>query len=333
MTNNIRATQKDVARAIGVSDMTVSRVLTGRGTVSLRTRRKVLAAVEAMGYVKNRMAGSLSLSRSNQIGVILPSMSVGIFPEVLAGITEEAEKAGYNPVIGVTDYDINREESLVESLLSWNAAGIIVNDFVHTNRTKTLLRKAGVPVVEIMQLSGDPIQQCVGFDHAAAAHALVDHLLARKYGRFGYLGWHGTQFAASARFAGVRDYLAVRGYALVAPTLFNAPPGVHEGRAGLAALLKETRDIDAVIFGNDLMAVGALFLCDELGLRVPQDIAIAGFGGLDIGQALPRKLTTIRFPRLEVGQRAARTLLNALAGQTVPAVTDMKFELMVGETT
>lgn len=332
MTNIMRSTQKDVARAIGVSDMTVSRVLTGRGTVSVRTREKVLAAVEAMGYVRNRMAGSLALSRSNQVGVVLPSMRVGIFPEVLAGITQELEKAGYNPVIGVTDYDIDREESLVESLLSWNAAGIIVNDFVHTNRTKKLLEKAGVPVVEIMQLSGDPIRQCVGFDHAEAARALVDHLLARGYSRFGYLGWHGTQYAASARFAGVRDHLQAQGYALVAPSMFDAPPNVEEGRVGLAKLLEQKPDVDAVIFGNDLMAVGAVFYCDEIGVKVPDDLAIAGFGGLDIGQALPKKLTTIRFPRLEVGQRAARAILNSMAGQTKPKVTDMKFELIDGET-
>ncbi|MGD1886325.1 MAG: LacI family DNA-binding transcriptional regulator [Cohaesibacteraceae bacterium] len=327
-----RSTQKDVARAIGVSDMTVSRVLTGRGTVSVRTREKVLAAVEAMGYVRNRMAGSLALSRSNQVGVVLPSMRVGIFPEVLAGITQELEKAGYNPVIGVTDYDIDREESLVESLLSWNAAGIIVNDFVHTNRTKKLLEKAGVPVVEIMQLSGDPIRQCVGFDHAEAACALVDHLLARGYSRFGYLGWHGTQYAASVRFAGVRDHLRAQGYALVAPSMFDAPPNVEEGRVGLAKLLEQKSDVDAVIFGNDLMAVGAVFYCDEIGVKVPDDLAIAGFGGLDIGLALPKKLTTIRFPRLGVGQRAARAILNSMAGQTKPKVTDMKFELIEGET-
>eukprot|EP00752_Nemacystus_decipiens_P019356 g17412.t1 len=285
-----------------------------------------------MGYVRNRMAGSLALSRSNQVGVVFPSMRVGIFPEVLAGITQELEKAGYNPVIGVTDYDIDREESLVESLLSWNAAGIIVNDYVHTNRTRKLLEKAGVPVVEIMQLSGDPIMQCVGFDHAEAARALVDHLLAKGYRRFGYLGWHGTQFAASARFAGVRDHLAAQGYGLVAPTLFDAPPNVDEGRLGLIKLLEETSGLDAVIFGNDLMAAGAYFHCHEIGLSVPDDLAIAGFGGLDIGQALPKKLTTIRFPRLEVGQRAARTILNALAGQTKPRVTDMKFELIEGQT-
>ncbi|WP_367383482.1 LacI family DNA-binding transcriptional regulator [Roseobacter sp. HKCCD8434] len=321
-----------MARSLGLSDMTVSRVLSGRGTVSARTRDLVLAAVEEMGYVKNRMAGSLSSARSNQIGVILPSMQIGIFPEVLAGITKELEKAGYNPVVGVTDYDVNREESLVESLLSWNAAGLIVNDFVHTTRTKKLLSRAEVPVIEIMEVSGEPIDRCVGFDHGAAARALTDHLLSKGYQRIGFLGWHGTEFAASARFSAVRGHLAARGYPIVAPNLYDAPPGVAEGRAGLIRLLEKDDKIDAVIFGNDLMAVGAVFLCQEMGWQVPGRVGVAGFGGLDIGQSLPRRLTTVRFPRYRVGQRAARAVLNALAGQEVPRVTDLQFTLIPGET-
>ncbi len=313
--------------------MTVSRVLSGRGTVSVRTRDRVLAAVDKMGYVKGRMAGPLSSMRSNQVGVILPSMRIGIFPDVLSGIARELEKAGYNPVIGVTDYDVHREESLVESLLSWNAAGLIVNDFVHTVRTRKLLSQAAVPVVEIMEVSGRPIDRCVGFDHARAARALTDHLLSKGYRRIGYLGWHGTAFAASARFAAVRDHLESRGYALSAPSLFNAPPGIEDGRHGLLRLLEESGDVDVVIFGNDLMAVGAVFLCQERGWQVPQRIGIAGFGGMEIGQSLPRKITTVRFPSYDVGARAARLVLNALAGAPGARVTDLDFTLLPGETT
>lgn len=312
--------------------MTVSRVLTGRGTVSARTRERVLNAVEELGYVKNRMAGSLSSRRSNQIGVIFPSLRVGIFPEVLDGITKELEKAGYNPVVGVTDYDVLREESLVESLLSWNAAGIIVNDFVHTKRTKNLLSQAKVPVIEIMEVSGEPIDRCVGFDHAAAARALTDHLLAKGYRRIAFLGWHGTEFAASARFSAVRNHLASRGYPLVAPRLYDAPPGIEEGWQGLLHLLEHHNDIDAVIFGNDLMAVGAYFLCLDKGWKVPDGIAIAGFGGMEIGQLLPRKLTTVRFPRFEVGQRAARSVLNSLANQQFARITALEYAVIEGET-
>ena len=332
MTFAARPTQKDVARAIGVSDMTVSRVLTGRGTVSAGTRERVLSAVREMGYLRNRMAGSLASARSNQVGVILPSMHVGIFPEVLAGITSELEKAGYNPVVGVTDYDVDREESLVESLLSWNAAAIILNDFVHTGRTSQLLRQSGIPIVEIMEVSGDPIDYCVGFNHAAAARALVDHLLSRGYRRFGFLGWHGTRFAASARFAAMRDHLAAQGMALLAPDWYGAPPGIDDGKAGLAQIVEEVPDLDAVIFGNDLMAVGGLFCCERQGWPVPERLALAGFGGLALGQAVNRPLTTIRFPRLEVGRRAARTVLNAMVGQEGQRVSDLGFALVEGAT-
>ncbi|MGI9433810.1 MAG: LacI family DNA-binding transcriptional regulator [Geminicoccaceae bacterium] len=192
MTKNGRLTQRDVARTVGVSDMTVSRVLTGQGTVPKRTRERILAAVRECGYLPNRMAGSLSASRSNQVGVVLPSLTVGIFPEVASGVALELEKAGYNPVIGVTDYDALREERLVESMLSWNAAGMIVNDFVHAARTSQLLGAARVPTVEIMQVSGNPIHLCVGFNHAATARCLADHLLSKGYRRFGFLGWHGV---------------------------------------------------------------------------------------------------------------------------------------------
>ena len=313
--------------------MTVSRVLTGRGTVSARTRERVLTAVEEMGYVKNRMAGSLSSARSNQVGLILPSLRVGIFTEVLAGVSEELEKADYNPVVGITEYDVNREESLVESMLSWNAAALIVNDFVHTKRTKKLLSQANVPVIEIMGVSGQPIDLCVGFDHAEAARVLTDHLLSKGYRRIGFLGWHGTEFAASARFAAIRDHLASRGYPFVAPSLYSAPPGIEDGSDGLLYLLEKYSDIDAVIFGNDLMAAGAFLLCQKRGWSIPERIAIAGFGGLEIGQSLPKKLTTVEYPRYDVGRRAARAALNALAGQDEPTVTDMKFTLIPGETT
>jgi len=327
-----RHTQKDIARNLGLSDMTVSRALSGRGTVSARTRDRILAAVEELGYVKNRMAGSLSSHRSNQVGVILPSLQVGIFPEVLSGITKELEKAGYNPVVGVTDYDVGREESLVESFLSWNAAGIIVNDFVHTKRTKNLLSQARIPVVEIMEVSGEPIDRCVGFDHAAAARALTDHLLARGYRRLAFLGWHGTEFAASARFSAVREHLVSQGYPLIAPNLYHAPPGIQEGQDGLLHLFEQDDTIDAVIFGNDLMAVGGFFLCQDRDRTIPDDIAICGFGGLEVGQQLPMQLTTVQFPRFKVGQRAARAVLNSLASQNVPRTTELPFKLIAGHT-
>ena len=327
-----RLTQKDIGRAIGISDMTVSRVLTGRGTVSEGTRRKVLKAVHELGYLKNRMAGSFSKNHSNQIGVVLPTLQVGIFPEVLQGITSELEKAGYNPIVGITGYDVEREESLVESMLSWNAAGMIVNDFVHTERTRQLLGLEDVPVVEIMAFSGEPIDICVGFDHAQAAICLVDHLISKGYRKFAFLGWHGTGFSASARFRAIKHRLETHGLPLVAPVWYSAPPGIEDGKIGLARLVESGADMDVILLGNDMMAAGALIQCQMSGWPVPERFALAGFGGLAIGQAMAQTITTIRFPRFEVGKRAARTVLNAMVGQQVERISDLGFELLEGET-
>ncbi|WP_281405006.1 LacI family DNA-binding transcriptional regulator [Nitratireductor sp. XY-223] len=328
-----RLTQRDVARSIGMSDMTVSRVLAGRGVVNSKTREKVLKAVAELGYVPNRLAGSLASARSNQVGVVLPSITVGIFPDVAAGIAAELEKAGYNPVIGITDYDPDREERLIESMLSWNAAGMIVNDFVHTRRAARLLSVSPAPVVEIMQVAGDPIDHCVGFNHFEAGAEMVRHLISRGYRRFGFLGWHGMEFAASARYEGIRTVLSQAGFELFAPSWYNAPPGIQDGTQGLSKLRAARPDIDVVIFGNDLMAAGGYLLSMKMGWQVPGDIAIAGFGGMEIGQSLSQKLTTIDFPRQSVGRTAARTVLNLLVGQSMPRVREFPFDLVVGETT
>lgn len=311
--------------------MTVSRVMRGKGTVSARTKEHVLKVVREMGYVQNRLAGSLSQARSNQVGVIIPSIVISIFNQVTAGIAEELEKAGYNPVIGISDYDVNREESLVESMMSWRPAGFIVTDLVHTERTRNILAGTGIPVVEMMETAGDPIDMCVGIDHAASAREMAHHLYDKGYRRFGYLGWYDSNYAAATRYRTFRDVLAEKGIALVAPRVFENSPDIATGKSALETLLASNPELDVVVFSNDPAAAGGMMHCLEHGIRVPEDLAIAGFGGLRYGQVLPRPLTTISLRRFEVGRRAARAIINRLVGQDVPRVTDLGYELIPGE--
>ncbi len=331
MTYKQAYTQRDVARAAGVTDMTVSRVLRGTGTVSARTREHVLTKVREMGYVPNRLAGSLAVSRSNQVGVIIPSLTNSIFNQVTAGIAEELGKAGYNPVVGISDYDTGKEEDLIESMLSWRPAGFIVADFVHSERTRNMLRNAGIPVVEIMETAGDPIDMCVGFDHAAAARALTDHLLGKGYRNFGFLGWKATGYAASTRYLTIRDRLAENGLPLAAPDVFTGPPDIPEGKSATRRVLETNPELDIIIYGNDTAAAGGMFHCLEQGIDVPGHLAIAGFSGLRMGQALPRALTTISFRRFDIGRRAAKVVINSMVGQKEPKLIDMGFELIAGE--
>lgn len=330
LTHKPRLTQRDVARVAGVSDMTVSRVMRGKGTVSAGTKAHVLKVVEAMGYVQNRLAGSLSQSRSNQIGVVIPSIVNSIFNQVTAGIAEELEKAGYNPVIGISDYDMKREESLVESMMAWRPAGFILTDFVHTERTRNIMINTGIPVVEMMETAGRPIDMCVGFNHAASAKVMAEHLFNKGYRRFGYLGWFDNDYAASTRYRTIRDFLAARDLPLIAPEIFKGSPDIPTGKQALAALLAVHPEVDVVVFSNDAAATGGIFHCQENGIAVPEHLAIAGFSGLRYGQVLPHPLTTIAFRRFEIGRRSARAILNRLVGQEVPQVTDLGFDLIIG---
>jgi len=128
-----RLTLRDVSEASGVSEMTVSRVLRNRGDVSPATREKVLRAARAMGYVPNKIAGALASQRVNLVGVIIPSLSNMVFPEVLSGVWSGLDGTGLQPVVGVTNYDPEREESVIYEMLSWRPSGLVIAGLEHTD--------------------------------------------------------------------------------------------------------------------------------------------------------------------------------------------------------
>ncbi len=327
-----RTTLRDVAEAAGVSEMTVSRVLRGNGVVSRRTQDRVGQVVEKMGYVQNQLAGSLATSRSNQVAVIIPSMVNNVFTEVMSGITSELEKVGYNAVVGISDYDLKKEEALIYSMMSWRPAGIIVPNIYHTESTRNILRNTNIPVVEIMNLSRDAIDISVGLDQTAAGRKLALHMLSKGYKSFGCVGWNEEDFSAAARFSEIKRQLNAHGFEIFAPKLFDSPPNFTGGKEGLRKLLDMAPDLDAVFFSNDTAATGGIVHCLEAGISVPDELALAGFSGLEMGQNMPWKLTTISTKRYDTGRTAARSVLNRLWGVETEDYVDLGFELIEGET-
>lgn len=327
-----RRTMKDVAIAANVSEMTVSRVLRDKGPISDETRKRVLSMVETLGYVQNRLAGSLATSRSNQVSVIIPSLVSNIFTEVMSGITVALEKAGYNAVVGISDYSLEKEEALVSSMLSWRPAGIIVSNLRHTQKTRNILANANIPVVEMMNVTTDPIDVCVGLDQSRAGRTIADHMLAKGYRKFGYIGWNVLDHAAGQRFQVIKQQIEAQNLSIFAPDLFDSPPDFAAGKAGLKNMLERVPDLDAVFFSNDTAATGGMIHCIENGIRIPEQLALAGFSGLETGQNMPLKLTTIKTQRYDIGRVSARNILNRLAGQTSQNVVELEIELIAGET-
>ena len=326
-------TLAQVARVAGVSDITVSRVLRNSGPISAETRARVLGAVQATGYVRNRLAGALASSRSSLVGVVLPSLSNSVFPEVMEGINAALARSGFQPVVGVTDYDLGVEQELVQAMLAWKPAALILTGLDHTDETAQALGGAGIRIIEIMDIDERPIDLAIGLSHRLAGAETARHLIARGYRRFGYVG-HDLERdrRAAARLKGLRGHLAEAGLPAPVQHLTPGPSSVSAGANGLSCLLALQPDCDVVVFSNDDMAVGGVFHCMAAQITLPTQLGIFGFNGLEIGRALPQSLSTIRSNRQRIGQLAVEAFLNAPGRPGQRAVIDTGFDIIAGQT-
>lgn len=326
-------TLADVAKLAGVSEITVSRVVRNIGTVSDKTRRTVQDAIARLDYVPNRAAGMLASAESRLFAVLLPSLSNIVFPEVMRGITEGLKDTGYQPLIGVTDYDIHREESLLSSFLSWRPTAVITTGMEHTPTTRRKLSSDRFRVAELMDVDVQPIDVAVGLSHRGAGFATARHLVQRGYRRVAYVGhdWV-ADTRARLRHDGLAAGLAESGLAIIDRELEDGPSSTQAGRNGLMRLLQRGSNPDVVVFSNDDMAVGGYFQCMATGIAIKRDLALFGFNGLEIGQSLPHRLSTLRSNRFEIGKRAVETLLASPHRPNKPIIVNTDFEIIEGET-
>ena len=322
-----------VAKLADVSEITVSRILRNIGPVSDRTRQRVMAAIADTGYVRNRVAGTLASATSNLFGVVVPSLSNIVFADVLRGIDAGLEPSGFRPVIGITGYDCAAEEKLVESLLAWQPAAMIIVGFEHTDITRRRLEQSRIRVAELMDIDSEPIDLAVGLSHRGAGLATGEYLVLRGYRRFGYVGhdWD-TDRRAHLRWEGMAQALGEAGLAFVDLELFAGPSSTQAGRSMLAQLLARTRGLDVVVFSNDDMAVGGVFHCLSESIAPKHDLALFGFNGLDIGQALPSPLSTVRSNRFLIGKVAVERILSQPMRARASETINTGFEIVEGET-
>lgn len=335
-----KPTLLEVAQLAGVSEITASRALRNSAVVTHGTHHKVHDAAQQLGYLRNRLAGSLAGHPSNQVGVILPSLANIVFADVLKGLEDHLEGRGFLPVLGISNYDPLREERLVRDLLSWRPAALVIAPSGMTTASRMLLSNADLPVVEIMDVDNDSVDICVGMSHHKAGLEMAQYLLGRGYRRFAYIGHDiARDHRALARLAGFTEALKNANLPLGQSLSLDAPSSVALGQRALAQLLSSTHNQpDVIYFSNDDMAVGGVFHCMASGISLPDQIAIAGFNGLDIGQALPIPLTTIGSHRVLIGQKAAAAIFDRLDhnsddGLQVPVQRiDVGFTLIAGGT-
>ncbi|WP_109465810.1 LacI family DNA-binding transcriptional regulator [Albibacillus kandeliae] len=310
-------TLRDVSEASGVSEMTVSRVLRNRGDVSDSTRERVLAAAKELGYVPNKIAGALASSRVNLVAVIIPSLKNMVFPEVLSGINEVLEDTELQPVVGVTDYQPEKEERVLYEMLSWRPSGVIIAGLEHSEASKAMLQAAGIPVVEIMDTDGKPVDAVVGISHRRAGREMAAAILKAGYRHIGFLGTKmPLDHRARKRFEGFTEVLAKAGVEIEDREFYSGGSALAKGREMTEAMLKRSPDLDFLYYSNDMIGAGGLLYLLDQGIDVPGQIGLAGFNGVELLQGLPRQLATMDACRLEIGRKAAEIISARLADPT-----------------
>lgn len=328
-----RVTLTDVARRAQVSPMTVSRTLNAPDQVSPDLRDSVLAAVEELGYIQNRLAGALASDRSRVVAIVIPSLANNVFIAMTNAIHQVLLANGMQPLISVTDYSFAKEKAAIASILSWSPDGLVLVGVDHAPELARLLDASGIPVVETVEAAPDAIDMNVGIDHFAAGRAMGEHLVSRGYRHIWTMG---AQLEADRRvgqrFAGCRQVLAEHGLRTDLVVHMPIEDNLSFGSQSIATALDAGLESQAIFYGNDLMAIAALQAARQAGLSVPFDIGIAGFNGIDLADYVSPRLTTMRVPYVQMGRIAAEMLLGAIEGNEPSArIVTLTPELVIGE--
>lgn len=326
----------DIARVVGVSPMTVSRAFRNDSAVNDKTRTAVMKAADELGYVFDSTAATLRLKRTGFVAVTIPSINNANFSDTLSGLTEGLKAQGLQILLGNTEYDIQKEEELIEQLLRRRPEAIIVTGGNHTPRARRMLMAAGIPVVEVWDLPEAPIGHVVGFSNAAAIEVLVDHCVAAGRKRIAFIGGDTDRDTRGLdRRHGFVTAMQRNGLDATRLIGLGAPPvSMREGAEAMAQLIADFPDTEAVICVSDLSAFGALAECQRRGIAVPQTLWIAGFGDYEIAGVCVPSLTTINpFPK-DIGKHAADLIRGALSAEiTTPQRINIQPRLLVRQST
>lgn len=313
---------QQVADAAGVTKITVSRYLREPDRVAADTARRIDEALATTGYMPNKQAGMLASGRSRMVAAIVPSIANSVFAETVQGLADGLQAAGYELMLAASNYSQEREAEQIRAVLGWRPDALAITGHHHTPAARALLRAAqagGTPIVELWDWQGPAAEFTqVGFDHGQVGRAMARHLLACGCQRLVYVDTGVAEdFRAHERGAGFQAEAGRRAKVLRA----GAGDAFDAGREALARLAGADGrpTVDGVAFANDHLAFGALLEAASRGWRVPEDLALMGFGDFPLGRQLGVGLTTVRPPRREIGEAAARLIIGCLDGDDATA--------------
>jgi LacI family gluconate utilization system Gnt-I transcriptional repressor len=325
-----RTTLQDVATEAGVSPITVSRALRGERAVAPALVQRVREAAAALGYVPDPAARALASRHSSHVAVLIPLLSNMLFVDLLENVQRTLRPAGFQTLIGVTHYDPREEAQLLREQLAHRPAGLLVTGFERSEETRQLIAASRVPCVHMMETSRAAGVYCVGFSQQDAGHAVAAHLLAGGARRIAFAA---AQLDARVmqRAEGYRRCLRAAGcYDPALEWLRPEPSSLALGAEMFDRIMAGAAPPKAIFFCNDDLAQGALLAAMRLGIRVPEQVAIAGFNDLPGSAQMVPPLTSLRTPRGDIGSAAAGMLVELMQGRGVQdSCVELPYELVV----
>jgi LacI family transcriptional regulator len=309
-----RITMSDVAREAGVSRMTVSRVVNDKGEISAATRQRVLDVIERLGYRPSSIARGLATQRSRTLGLVVPDIANPFFSAVARGAENEACAHGYSVFLCNTNEDTQRELSVLQSLEEKRVDGIVLcSSRLDPDELRPALAHHAAVVLTNMRID-EYHTGLVMVDDESGGQAATQHLLRTGRRAIGFLAGPPKSQSGHKRQLGYRAALQAAGLEYNADWVRHCSPKVQGGLQTTRQLLDDHPELSALFCYNDLVAIGALQACADLGRRVPDDLAIVGFDDISLAALVTPSLTTCRVPRYELGAHSMRLLLNHING-------------------
>lgn len=317
-----------VGRIAGVSQVTVSRALSDPSKVSPLTLKKIEDAIKATGFVPNALAGALASQQSHLVSALVPSLTNIVYSSVVKTFSQRMREFGYQILLSETGFDLAEEEVFVSAHLSRQPDAVLLTGIQHSAQTRRMLLGAGIPIVEVWDITASPIDMCVGFSHADAGRAVADFAIDTGFA-FGGTVTANDERAKLRRDSFTNRFLQKEGQSVFAHDCPGAA-SMGAGRAALADLIDNQGLKSGIVFcSSDVLAQGLLIEAHARGLKMPGDLSIVGFGDQEFAKDLEPALTTVRVDRELLGRTAADAILARIMGTESPQpVSDLGFEIV-----
>lgn len=317
MTSDRDVTIYDIAKVLNISASTVSRGLKDHPHVRKDLKKKILITAKRMGYQQNRFASNLRQKHTSTIGVIVPRLDSYFMSTVISGMEKVANDFGYNLIISQSQESLKKESASIATLFNTRVDGLLISlsyettDLEHLN----IVFKKGIPVVFFDRVCDHPECKSIVINNYKAGYEATSHLISQGCKKIVHIGGSLLRNVYSDRFNGFRQAMTDNRLEVSSESLIISDLSHKAGVEIARSLLQQRQLPDAIFASNDTSAVAIMCELKQAGIRIPEDILVAGFNDDPISRVVEPNLTTIHYPGREMGEIAANTLINTLRQQ------------------